>query len=168
MLWTLWAGKEAAYKVMRKTYPRVSFSPRSYCVVLRDREDQATKYPCSGTVKTPVGIAVVHFFQDEETVHAIASSEHPIRFDELLWGVEVMVDSKDPLISLANLPSLHVREALIRRLAGCPGYAEAHMEIQRVEDSRGLGPPKLFVNGKQSAVDISLSHDGRFVSYAFC
>ena len=166
MLWSLWAAKEAAYKAMRKSRPYVSSVPRSYYVVPWSREADS---PLIGTVETPAGIAFARFFHEEKTVHAIAVTEHPVGFKEILWGVEATTDGRDRPMSAVDNPSYLVREALIRRLSQGPDYGDVDMEIRRIEDVRGLGPPKLFIDGKCSnKEDISLSHDGNFVAYACC
>ena len=149
---------------MRKSCPFISSSPRLYCVV---PQGQKAEIPLSGKVETPAGTISLRFFHDEETVHSISTTKHSIVREELLWGVEAMENGGNTSVSPADLPSFLAREALIRRLSKCRGYKDTHMEIRRFKDSRGLGPPKLFINGKHSAVDISLSHDGRFIAYAF-
>jgi phosphopantetheinyl transferase (holo-ACP synthase) len=163
MLWTLWAGKETAYKVMGKSRPGLSSAPRSYHVVLENQEAGKTG---SAVVETPGGDVHLRFCPGAGYVHVLGT-EHPDDLQKIEWGVET-IDCEGEMKACPGDSSRLVREALIRRLSGYPGFQAAQMDIRRSGGNSGNPePPVLFVNRKQSAVDVSLSHDGRFVAYAF-
>lgn len=162
MLWTLWTGKEAAYKVMSKSHPLVSSAPGRYDVEL---ENRGVLFPCRGVASTPAGSVALRFCRSREMVHAVGSEACEDIAPEPVWGVEVV--DRRTAEGLRDDPSLLVRESLIRRLSVYPGYENSEMEIRRCEGPRGMGPPGLYICGNRSGVDISLSHDGRFIAYAF-
>ena len=64
-------------------------------------------------------------------------------------------------------PSLFVRECLSRRLADIYHLNFREMEIRRAKKGSELQPPYLYYENKKAPFDISLSHDGQFVAYAF-
>ena len=64
-------------------------------------------------------------------------------------------------------PSLFVRECLSARLADIYQLNFREMEIRRAKKGRELQPPHLYYENKKTPFDISLSHDGQFVAYAF-
>ena len=41
------------------------------------------------------------------------------------------------------------------------------MKIVRQPGEKGLGPPLLHIEGIESAIDLSISHDGSYVAYAY-
>ncbi len=161
MLWTLWAGKETAYKVMRKSHPEIVSIPRSYEVRLDGPEGLQ-----DGTVKTPAGPVSIRFSEGTGTLHVFGMDDSG-GLEGLICGVERMDTRACAGVSPADLPSLRAREALIYRVAGYLECDPGDMEIRRAKDSRGSGPPRLYINGQASGLDISLSHDGRFVAYVF-
>ncbi|HRT71180.1 MAG TPA: 4'-phosphopantetheinyl transferase superfamily protein [Syntrophales bacterium] len=162
MLWTLWAGKEAAFKVMKKYRPDISSVPRAYTVRPVEWEGGCISL---GMAETPEGAVPVRFFHDAaRSIHAVGAGRTG-DLGDVVWGVEV-IDDGGAAVSTTD-QSLLVREALIRRLSAHTGLGTARMEVRRLGDSRRLSPPVLFVDGRPADVDISLSHDGRFIAYAF-
>ncbi len=163
-LWTLWAGKEAAYKVMMKSDPRVCSIPRAYPVELNKREDLLFR---DGTVKTPAGTVWIRVFREDDAVHVIGTDPCPGYPEEIVGGVASVDSLESDADPSADRASFLVRESLLRRLSEFLGRSPSEMEIRRLEEHRGLGPPRVYIQGKPSALDISMSHDGRFVAYAF-
>ncbi len=162
MLWTLWAGKEAAYRVVKKYRPDICSIPREYPVRPVGWEGGCL---CRGMAETPGGPVPLRFFHDAAgSVHAVGAGRAG-DLGDVFWGVEV-IDDGGAAGSTAD-QSLLVREALIRRLSAHTGLGAARMEVRRLGDSRRLEPPVLFIDGRPAGVDISLSHDGRFIAYAF-
>jgi phosphopantetheinyl transferase (holo-ACP synthase) len=163
-LWTLWAGKEAAYKVMMKTDPRVCSIPRAYPVELNKKDGLLFR---GGTVTTPAGTVWIRVFREGDAVHVIGTDPCSGDLEEIHWGV-VSVDSLEwGAVPSADRASLLVRECLFRRLSEFLGRSPCEMEVRRLKEHRGLGPPRVYIQGDPSALDISMSHDGRFVAYAF-
>jgi hypothetical protein len=163
MLWTLWAAKEAAYKVVRKFQPSVCSIPRAYPVRLDGPGESSS---CSGTVRTPAGIAYLRCDRDGATIHTIAASQ-PGADGRIVRGVEWVENGPDPVASETGGPSMRVRRALAQRLSKVLGVRPSALEVRRFKGPRGLAPPRLYLHGAPVGVDISLSHDGRAVAYAF-
>lgn len=63
-------------------------------------------------------------------------------------------------------PSAAVRRHARRHLAELLHVSAADIEIQRLQDNDGWGPPRPYLNGKPAPFDLSLSHDGIFIAYA--
>ncbi|MBS1149083.1 MAG: hypothetical protein H6Q89_781 [Myxococcaceae bacterium] len=139
LLWSLFAAKEAAFKALSKSGPLV-FAHRRFVVA----EDlRSVSY-----LKQVLWLRVdVH----GSCVHAVAwtDDEPPI------FGVEKLEPGVDA--------SAAARALLIQRLGG--GGLTIAREPQP-GSWNGYGPPKLFRDGVEVNLDISLSHDGRFVGFA--
>lgn len=163
-LWTLWAGKEAAYKVMVKTDPLACSIPRAYPVELDKRENRPFR---SGTVSTPAGTVWIRVFRKDGALHVIGMNACPGNPEEVVEGVESLNSLEPDAASSPDRESYLARAFLLRRLSKFLERKPHEMEIRRLKENRGLGPPRLYIQGKPFGVDISMSHDGRFVAYAF-
>ncbi len=160
MLWSLWAAKETAYKIVRKISPDVSSVPVVYGVTYGEEAEQAL----SGAVNTPCGRVAVRSFINLEYVHCIGVSGSPNDINDVIWGVEENGETEE---STAVDESLCARQTAGRRLVAYLHAAPGEIDIRRPESSTGLGPPLVYCRGIHTEIDISLSHDGRFVAYAF-
>ena len=164
MLWSTWAGKESAYKVVSKSYPAVSSVPRVYEVSF---DGDVTKlngscsgcYTISGVVETPHGSISVRIFQAYDSIHCIATTGLPEAVDSVIWGVQH--------IGSGLVESVIVREAASKHLSLYLNWNPDEIEIRRPKGPRGLGPPIVYVKNRKTGVDISFSHEGEFVAYAF-
>lgn len=138
-LWSLFAAKEAAFKALSKDGPLV-FAHRRFVV---SADFRSVQY---GAQALWLRVEV-----DGPCVHAVAWTD-----DETpLFGAAQIPDGADP--------SAEARALLLRRL-NVPGL---RVEREATPGSwNGFGPPKLFRDGSRVNLDISLSHDGRFVGYA--
>ena len=159
-LWSLWACKETAYKVINKSGAGKPFLPRHWPVTL----NKSDKMLVEGEVAIPEGKTIfVRLSFAESYVHCIGSDNLP-DLDEIIW-------SADPLPEAGtgrNLdPSLFVRQCLFRRLAAMYQLDFREIEIRRAKKNHELQPPYLYYKNKKTPFDISLSHDGQFVAYAF-
>jgi hypothetical protein len=163
-LWILWAGKEAAYKAAMKTDPGVCSIPRGYPVELGEENGRPFGV---GTVQTPAGPVFLRVFSSGDALHVIGTDSSP----ESLGGIVVDIASTEQMgagpVPSDDEASFLARELLLRRLSECLGRSVSEMEIRRLKGPRGLGPPCLRIHGKPSTLDISMSHDGRFVACAF-
>jgi hypothetical protein len=81
--------------------------------------------------------------------------------DKLIWSVDVLPEKEK-----IN-PSLYLRYYLGQRLAKHFSLNFHHIKIKRTKENGELQPPRVYVGGKKTDIDISLSHDGRFIAYAF-
>lgn len=138
LLWSLFAAKEAAFKVVVKLGPRPVFAHRAFVV---SPDLRSVRY---GERVVPVWIDV-----QGACVHAVASTGATAP----LSGVATLPDGADP--------GVEARRLLLSKIGGgevvrdpAPGSWD------------GYGPPRLVRDGVTVDRDISLSHDGRFVAFA--
>ncbi len=154
-LWSFWACKEAAYKVIKKSFPDAAFTPRLWQVTFTDSESEYSE----GEVKIPDNDGVfVRLFSNPDYVHCIGTL-HPAVLDKLIFGVEVLPEGE------VN-SSLFLLQCLARQLATRFSLNLDQIEIRRTKQNNELQPPQLFIDGRTTDIDISLSHDGRFIAYA--
>lgn len=66
-----------------------------------------------------------------------------------------------------DFPSRVVRDLAKEQIASYTGREKNEIQILRNKTARGQGPPMVWVKDKKTDMDISLSHDGRFVAFAF-
>jgi hypothetical protein len=171
MLWSLWAGKETAYKVIRKSFPSANSVPRSYRVSLdfAEETDKSGELPAvdsavTGFVDTPYGKVYIKIFMTSDYVHCIGTASALKEIDSLVWHVDrISPDSE----ALPDYESMFVRKALKNHLADYINQNPEVIEIHREKGSNGLEPPFVCINGRKAGLDISLSHDGMFTAHAF-
>lgn len=146
LLWALFAAKEAAFKAVSKGGATPVFAHRRFCVA---PDLESVRY---GALVLPLEIELGDGF-----VHAVAGARAPTAMARRIPpGAD---------------PSAAVRELVARELAPRLGVRSEHIEVVREPSSDtydGLGPPRLFVRGAPSHLDISMSHDGRFAAFAAC
>lgn len=165
MLWALWAGKEASYKAISKSHPDVSSSPRTYEASLEEDMPEGTRnFSISGVVETPHGPVPVRIFQTHDSIHCIATTGSSDAIESVVCGVQrIGGDPKSPQHSESHA----VREAAKKHLSSHFNLNPAEIEIRRPKGTRGLEAPIVYVKNRRAVVDISLSHDGELVAYAF-
>jgi len=182
-LWYHWAAKETAYKVVSKMLEEPpAFAHRSF--IVRWEEAASPGVPRTGLVR--YGERIVHVdaevgpggaFLHVTGVSAMVSGQRRhvsvASLDEpnAAWsGTHEVLRGR---LSAAELRSVHSRPAAAVRVA-----ARAHIEralslapgrAEIVCDGGPLGrtPPRLLVDGSPSRVDLSLSHDGPWIAWAF-
>ena len=145
-LWTLFAAKEAGFKVVAKLTPGIAFSPRRFVV---DAQLSSVAHDVAR-----LWLRVTH---GEDWVHAIAGQGD----GEPLWAVERRARQVGE--------SAAVRELATRVAADHLGLDREGLAVERCEDGRfrdGLGPPRLLFDGAPLDLDLSLSHDGPWVACA--
>lgn len=164
-LWAFWAAKETAYKAVSKSYPDVASMPRRYAVML-DSENSANTV--SGIVNTPHGVVPVRIFFHEDHIHCIGSDNCPDGLDHILHGFGTIDSDKEGSpYSLSVRESLAVRRIAKQHIALHLGLHADDIHIMRNTSDRGPEPPMVYCDNINQNMDISLSHDGRFVAYAF-
>jgi hypothetical protein len=185
-LWSFWACKEAAYKVLKKSHPMDSFIPHRWSARIRL---PSAKHPASletesnillksitgsyhqphegyqkGHVITPEREAVdVYLSSHLSYVHCIASNSLAA-LDSSIWGVNILPGRKN---GQNDNPSSLAGKCLACRLAIFLRLSQSDIKIRRIKNGTELLPPIVYIGGMRADIDISLSHDGRFVSYAF-
>ncbi len=160
MLWWLWSCKETAYKIIKKKCVDAAFLPRRWTVILNKSEAAYL----GGEVKIPDAEAVyVRLFSDSWYIHCVGS-DCLAALDNLIYKVEILPEEGN---DGKTDPSLFLRKCLALRLADFFSLNLSDIKINRVQDKSELQLPHVYIGGKKSDMDISLSHDGQFVAYAF-
>jgi phosphopantetheinyl transferase (holo-ACP synthase) len=148
LLWSFFAAKEAAFKLVCKLGPRPVFAHRRFAV---DRSLTFVRY---GAEVFPLSVE-----REGDRVHAVAwtGGERPI-------AIAASIDpSVDPSIAVRRL----VAVSLARRFGSSPAML-AIVRDPSPEAWDDLGPPRLLRCGLPLDIDVSLSHDGRFAAFAAC
>jgi phosphopantetheine--protein transferase-like protein len=159
LLWSLWAAKEAAYKAVSSADPAVCSIPHRYRVVLEAEDATRKIVRLAGKVITPRGELVLEVAVSADWVHALAAGA-----EEALKRLCRRVKRLEGRKGAVN-PSAFVRGALLREIArrlDCPVG-----DLSVVKNPDGLGAPRVLFRGDLLAAEVSLSHDGRFVAFAF-
>lgn len=190
-LWRLWAAKEAAYKIASKLLPEPPVFEHAAFGVRWSADDAAAKGVRTGTVRWQDVEVVVVVTHDGDHVHAVGHAGEPGglahaeerslatigvglgRLDDphALWA-----GSEDALRrrftpreadAVHSLASAAVRLAARDALAGALGVVEARLEIVCAPGDKGRRPPWVFLDGAPAAADVSLSHDGPWLGWAW-
>ena len=162
MLWSLWACKESSYKALIKAR-KVSSSPLKYSVLFGS---QPRPHQFTAIVETPQGEVNVVLTMRKKYVHAVASTGGASPIGSLRWAVSSLNVPRKEITP--DIQSLAVRRAAIMRIAKYLKKKPEQLDIvRRMSNGRELAPPVLLVDGAGTGIDISLSHDGLFVAYAF-
>jgi len=163
MLWSLWAAKEAAYKIVKKLNPKTVFSHKKFEV---DYESKAVRFE---------GIIIpVVWVQNEDYVHCFGChADYDFNFDLIETQVLKIEDpffdgcdeaffSKDERLSIKSKESLYAR-FLAKQMLQKQGYTK--IEIIRKKTGSSYDPPMVFQSKKQiEDIDVSLSHHGEWIA----
>lgn len=147
LLWSFFAAKEAAFKVVSKLFGPVVFAHRRFVVAT---DLGSVRY---GSVELAAAVGV-----EGHAVHAV------------VWHG----DAAPPIRALAALDgsrdaSQAARRLLCERASRRLGVPAADLAVARSElpgSWDGFGPPELLLRGVPVDGDVSLSHDGRWVACA--
>ena len=148
--WTLWAAKESAYKVAKKIDPAARFFPRDF-LVRRIGEERAE-------VTYETGPFDVRLDRTDEWVHAVAT----LPAANILSTHRPVSAGVERLEALGTGPSRKVRELACAALGARMNLPPGQVQIR---SERGI-PFFLFQN-RRLPVDLSLSHHGRFLAWAW-
>jgi phosphopantetheinyl transferase len=166
LLWSLWACKEAAYKVLQKADKADAFVPRRIPVRLALSEGSAFSL---GMVESPWSEILVQVEEGVGFVHAVAVYEQPRRRSRTVCRILSSGAAEGMSLSdLARFGSSKIREAAKEELAGVLGCLPGEIDIIREKRSGRPGPPVVYAKGLWAGLDLSLSHDGRFLALAYC
>jgi phosphopantetheinyl transferase (holo-ACP synthase) len=156
-LWSHWACKETAYKVIKKYFPDAAFLPRQWMVVF----NKSKSIYSDGEVIIPgKEMVYIRLFSNPQYVHCVGS-DSITALDKLIWSVDALPEKEK-----IN-PSLFLRNYLAQSLAKHFSLNFHQIKIKRTRENGELQPPHVYVNGRKTDIDISLSHDGRFVAFSF-
>lgn len=145
-LWSLFAAKEAGFKVVAKLAPGIAFSPRRFAV-----NEQFTR-----VVHDDVQLWL-QVTAEDDWVHAVAGQgpEEPVWAVDRRTGAAGESDAARALACRVAAEHLRVEEGVLA--------------VERQPDERfrdDLGPPRLLLDGAPVDLDLSLSHDGPWVACA--
>ena len=186
-LWQHWAAKEAAYKVVCKLQkPRPVFAHAQFVVDLKESVELGLfSNIVHATVKFRATLLEVQYADGPDFIHAIAYSPFGSGLDEFeihsgkratsSADLSLLDDhdwlqsnfTEDELLSCVRSESALVRYFTKNAIASQLKLDETTMEIIRPQIPDNYQPPYLLLEGRRCEVDISLSHHGRFVSWAF-
>lgn len=174
-LWRRWAAKEAAYKVVTKLLgaPPV-FAHAAFAV---DIDPDASR----GTVAYREFTVPFTLHEVSDHLHTIAvhsggrSEDHRV-----VAGIERAASDSSPTLdelraqfTAAEQAFIHGTASALARLAARRDMAsalaveEGDILILAEKGPPGRVPPVVRVEGEFGRVDLSLSHDGRYVAWAF-
>ena len=186
VLWLHWAAKEAAYKIACKLLPRPVFAHSRFRVAIDGSvSDCAPGCRCRQTLSARVvyGSVVValRVFLSHSFVHAYGTADAgPDALRSVHAGLASQSSTAStPLqeltvsFSAAEMNSiLSTESALVRLrakadLARHLGLLPERLQIIRPGAKGDRQPPQLLLDGRPADVDLSLSHHGAFVAWAF-
>jgi phosphopantetheinyl transferase (holo-ACP synthase) len=161
----LWSAKEAAYKAARKHHPALAFAPRRWQVEVG--APAASPHPLAGSVALADTRVAVRWQHGDGWLHCVALlGESPDLVDEAVaTSVELEADGDFSARERAGFTCTEsgaVRN-LAKRLLRHHGIGD--IEIRRGARGARRVPPRAYAGGMPlCGVDVSLSHDGRFVA----
>jgi phosphopantetheinyl transferase (holo-ACP synthase) len=174
-LWRCWAAKEASYKVVTKLLGSPPVFAHAAFAVDIDPDG------ASGTVTYREFTVPFTLHEASDHIHTIAVHSGGCSRDyRVVAGMEVAdVDGFLPLDTLRGrftpaervfihgVPSALARIAARRDMAAALAVAQDDILILAKDGPPGRVPPVVRVDGDLGRVDLSLSHDGRYVAWAF-
>lgn len=165
MLWVLWAAKETAYKAVSKSLPGISSAPKRYAVSIRSEEKGGW---FQGIVKTPDQWVPVWIYRDRDVVHCIGGIGLVNQKNGLIHGMEKMDAAFEPnYYQSTDHVSNYVRRIAIKAIAGHVSRNAEDIVISKTTCSEGRAYPVVRIHHQNRPMDISFSHDGGYVGYAF-
>jgi len=167
-LWTRWAAKEAAYKVLSKLrrQPPV-FAHRAFVTSADAVEYEGTRVPVHVTRAGPVLHVVASLGVAPQSLVARTA---PLSSEDAPWGAPL-----DALLerftareaeAVHTLASAAVRLGARAELASVLGVEERRLEIVCAPGPTGRRPPLVLLDGAPARADVSLSHHGRWIAWA--
>lgn len=185
LFWVFWAAKEAAFKVAAKMGKIDLFSPKKFLVKKTDSENfsLANSHSNLEVVFYHDRILVeIQIDQDHTCIHAIASlaQENSNKEQAKIFSGQVDLTTLQS-IDFPNFPaissnsketdlrqeSLIVRHLCILHIAAKFNLSFDRLRIIRRRNKKFLGPPQICYDDQICALDLSLSHHGKWVGWAF-
>jgi phosphopantetheinyl transferase (holo-ACP synthase) len=194
--WSLWAAKETAYKVLSKSlgsspvmvhralvsHLRFSSTAEELVEVRGEVRSGSLQVRLSGWVSSDYVHLIGVGSRGESTVHGQTDQDESRPTGERLpleMGVErlpegLILEELRPRFTdrewagIHGIPSAWVRILARRRLAGLLPPPVGKVEILTSGEHPGRTPPRVSIDGSpRPDLDLSLSHHGRFVAWAF-
>jgi len=165
-LWTIWSGKEAAYKVLKKRFPDLVFSHSKFTVSFDENKKK-------GIAQYEDAVVSLRWNSSEDWVHCVAvEQENEKRLDVLEYDIKPLdsVSASSKNFNTKELLSIHSSESIGARnltKALLSKHIVEEVRIVRHPLSKKFSPPELYLSEiPLKNWDISMSHDGRFVACA--
>ena len=116
-----------------------------------------------GVVMTPAGPVDAFFtLSSSHRVHCVAAAKNGHGGASAATAVQVREERRDGPFD----PSAAVRRAVIHHLASALKASPYYIDIRRDKTAHGYGAPRVFIQGSRTDIDISFSHDGRYIAFA--
>ncbi len=149
-LWMLWTAKETGYKVAKKRWPGIAFSPVRFRVSGLALADEGGH----GRVRYDALEVGVCWRVCPESVHCVGA-----------WPRDATGIDAEVALSLGEASASHAARGLAGELLARRGVTGVRVERERLR--RGWGPPRVWQGGRPlEGCDLSLSHHGRWVAAA--
>jgi len=168
-LWSCWAAKEAVYKVIKKLKPEVIFSHSNFVVCTINLDELIDKKTIKGFLNYDEKLYPVIWELGSDFIHCVAFN-HDNDKSYMSWKVKRSCDLLSNFkFSTKEALSIHsVESKLVRFLAKDMlinnGIKNAEVIRDPIENDRYC-PPYISQNNKVlKNMDITMSHDGQFVS----
>jgi phosphopantetheinyl transferase (holo-ACP synthase) len=177
ILWAIWAAKEAAYKALKKILPELIFSHNKFNLTqqtLINLQNIKTNNTITGVLLYQNYYCHIKWEYNTDFIHCIAVYNKLSSWEIINYNITdistnaVSIDHMRQCFTQRELSSIFTEQSLKTRF-----YAkeflklhnfDANIEIVRFNNN----PPMLLIKEQQLINnDISLSHDGRFVAFAF-
>lgn len=111
-----------------------------------------------GLVNVPdKGKVYIRLFSNRGYVHCVGADKLAV-LGKIICGVENLPEEETD-------PSLFSRLCLAQSLAKRFSLNFHQIKIKRKKEKGELQPPSVYIDSRKTDIDISLSHDGRFVAY---
>lgn len=163
LLQVYWAAKETAYKAIAKASPDVSSAPRRYRVLLDIPEGREK---IRGVVRTPAADVFVTVLRRRDFIHCFGATLFSAA-EKTIFGVEELT-GKTPLdfCRATEAASRRVRTVAKEKIAAFFATPVTAVAIKKTRNRNGVSFPEVYINKKKTDIDISFSHDGRYVAFA--
>ena len=159
-LWSFWACKETAYKIIKKINPDASFLPRQWVVCL----SPPSRHFIDAIVLVSENQTIYsRLFLDDHYVYCMGS-EVAEALDDVICEAIKLPAGNDGETENGNS---FLRQCALLKIAQHFHLNPADLKIERKRAGGELSPPYVLKGDSRLAIDISLSHDGRFCAYAF-
>jgi phosphopantetheine--protein transferase-like protein len=162
----LWSAKEAVYKAASKRPLALTFAPRRWQVEV----DSLASSPGvrEGSVTIADGTQVeVRWQQDNGWLHCVALLGDPPALLDKAVAITAELESGGDFRERERWGFSCAESAAVRNLAKrlLRGHGVSDIEILRMRSGPVRSPPKVYAGETPlCGVDLSLSHDGRFVA----
>lgn len=165
LLWIFWAAKETAYKAIAKSNPGISSAPKRYQVFIGSKK-KGMRF--KGVVKTPGQQVQIVVYHHGDAIHCIGKTGSWKENGPVIHGIQKIDDAVEPNYYQSSTEvSNHVRRIATEVIADHMVCDKENITIYKVSHSDDNAYPAVRISNRKCPIDISFSHDGRYVAYVF-